>query len=95
MEEYLPKYGYDISKTVAPCCHIAMSIDHDGGTCWKCILAWSASSDRTIFTVMDADSEFHHEHFSALTYQFLTAPTDTARFNTIWQASVHPCCIKS
>jgi len=56
MEEYLPKFGYDVNKT--------------------------------IFTVMDADSEFHSEYFSALSYQFLTAPSDTERFNTIWQAPI-------
>lgn len=40
-----------------------------------------------VFTVADADSEFHAEYFTALTYAYLTSP-DEARYCTIWQAPV-------
>jgi len=40
-----------------------------------------------VFTVADADSEFHKEYFTALTYAYLTAPDDV-RHCTIWQAPI-------
>jgi len=48
--------------------------------------------DRCVFTVADADSEFHSKYFSALTYKFLYAggPEDTTpqRYMTIWQPPI-------
>lgn len=49
---------------------------------------WGYDMKRVVMTVMDADSEFHPEYFSALTYQFLSAPGDAARYQTIWQAPI-------
>eukprot|EP00928_Gymnodinium_smaydae_P087349 TRINITY_DN71623_c0_g1_i1.p1 TRINITY_DN71623_c0_g1~~TRINITY_DN71623_c0_g1_i1.p1 ORF type:complete len:980 (-),score=178.42 TRINITY_DN71623_c0_g1_i1:28-2967(-) len=42
---------------------------------------------KVVFTVMDADSEFHSEYFSALTYHFVTASAQR-RYNTIWQPPI-------